>query len=166
MTADSSERRESVNISRAKFRGTRQLVGNLIAVGSAILLLVVIGVALVVTPPSTGRSGEWRGLAVTLAGLIFMVGLLIRMRSAFSVELDKDKLVYRTLLTTRQIPRSDIKAIGLKDRNRGLAKLSQPYLELRNGDIVWLADMGQGKLIAPNSSMQGELINSVNQWIA
>jgi hypothetical protein len=129
-------------------------------------LFALLAVAVTVAPPSTGRSGEWWGLAISLSGLFVMVGLLIRLRSAFSVELEPDALVYRTLLRTVRIARSDIVAIGLRDRNRGLAKLSQPFLELKNGRTLWLADMGQGKLIAPSSSMQAELVESVRHWIA
>jgi hypothetical protein len=55
--------------------------------------------------------------------------------------------------------------IGLKDRNRGMAKLSQPFLEMRDGRTVWLADMGQGKLIAPASTMQADLVSAVGNWI-
>jgi hypothetical protein len=144
-----------------RFRGLRQLVGNLVAVGAGTLLFVILSVAVIAAPPSTGRSGEWWGLAISLLGLLVMVGLLIRMRSAFSVELEQDTLIYRTLLRTIRIARSDIAAIGLRDRNKGLAKLSQPFLELKTGTTLWLADMGQGKLIAPTSSMQAELV----EWV-
>jgi hypothetical protein len=61
--------------------------------------------------------------------------------------------------------RSDINRIGLEDRYRGAAKISQPFLEMKNGRRVWLADMGQGKLIAPNSTMQADLVHFVTQWI-
>ena len=41
-----------------RFRGTRQLVGHLAAAGAGLVLFVVLGVSVVVAPPSTGSTGE------------------------------------------------------------------------------------------------------------
>jgi hypothetical protein len=149
---------------RVRFRGQRQLIGNLIVTVGWLLLFIVELVAVIVAPPSNGT--EEGGIVIGLIGLIAMGSLLMRMRWAFTIEIDGETMVYRTLLTTRRFARGDIAGIGVKERNRGLTKLMQPYLEMKDGRTVWLADMGQGKLIAPNSTMQEELVTAITQWIA
>ena len=146
-----------------RFRGTRQFVGNLVCVGAGILLFVILSISVVVDPPLGG--GESSTLAVALIFLAALVGLLIRMRWAFTVEIEAEDLIYRTLLRTVRFARSDIQEIGIEERHRGMAKIKQPYLRLRDGRIAWLADMGQGVLISPSSHMQEELVNFVSQWI-
>jgi len=147
-----------------RFRGLRQLVGNLIVASAGLVLFVVLAISTVVTPPSTG-SEEWGGLTVCIVGTLCMAAGLLRLRAAFTVEIAPETLTYRTLLTTVRFRRSEVMGIGLKDRNRGMAKLSQPFLEMRDGRTVWLADMGQGKLIAPASTMQADLVSAVGNWI-
>jgi hypothetical protein len=146
------------------FRGLRQLVGNLIA-GAAVLVLFVVMAVVIVSSPPSNSSAEWGGLATCLVGTVIIGALLIRMRIAFTVEIDPDVLTYRTLLRTVKVGRSEVMGVGLQSRHRGLPKLSQPYLNLRDGRTVWLADMGQGKLIAPESSMQADLVRAVEGWI-
>ena len=147
-----------------RFRGLRQLVGNLMAGTAALLLFIVMGVAVVASPPSTS-SEEWGGLATAIVSVVIMAAFLLRLRVAFTVEVASEALTYRTLLQTMTFRRSDVMGIGLQDRHRGLPILSQPYLKLRDGRTIWLADMGQGKLIAPESTMQADLVRVVEEWI-
>jgi hypothetical protein len=149
-----------------RFRGLRQLVGNLIVASAALVLFVVLAISTVVAPPSIG-SEEWGGSErCALCGALCVAAGLLRLRTAFTVEIAPETLTYRTLLTTVRFRRSEVTGIGLKDRYRGMAKLSQPFLEMRDGRTVWLADMGQGKLIAPASTMQADLVSAVETWIS
>jgi len=150
---------------RARFRGTRQLVGNLVVTVAGLLLFVDLGISIILAPPSTGSSGKWGGVAVSVVGVLAMGALLLRMRTAFTVELAPETPMYRTLLRNVEFNRSEVVGIGLKDRDRGMAKISQPYLDMRDGQKVWLADMGQGKLITPASIMQADLVRAVDHWI-
>jgi uncharacterized membrane protein YeaQ/YmgE (transglycosylase-associated protein family) len=147
-----------------KYRGLRQLACNLVAGTAGLLLLIVLAVAVVADPPSTS-SAEWGGFVTCVVGAVILVALLLRMRVAFTVEIAPEVLTYRTLLRTVKYGRSDVVGVGLQDRHRGLPMLSQPYLNLRDGRTVWLADMGQGKLIAPESTMQSDLVQAVENWI-
>jgi hypothetical protein len=151
--------------SRAVFRGTRQLVINLVVAVAGLVLFVVLGISVVVAPPSTGVSSEWGGLGVCIVGVLALSALIVRLRTAFTVDLGPETLTYRTLLRTVRIQRSDVAGIGLKDRNKGTARLSQPYLDMRDGRTIWLADLGQGKVIHPASTMQGDLLSAVTDWL-
>jgi hypothetical protein len=137
-----------------RFRGIRQLVGSLMVGVTWLGLFVAICVAMVTDPPSAGRSTG--AFVIDLTGVIISLAALVRLRWAFTVELEEKTLTYRSLLRTVHYARSDINRIGLEDRYRGAAKISQPFLEMKNGRRVWLADMGQGQLIAPNSTMQAD----------
>lgn len=146
-----------------RFRGVRQFVGNLIAGVAAVTLFVVLLISIAVTPPANG-SGK-SGAVLAAAAIVLFAGGLIRMRVAFTVTLEDEALVYRTLLTTRRFARSDIAGIDRQLRYRGLAKIMQPYLRMKDGGKVWLADMGMGQLIAPNSTMQERMITAVREWV-
>src|SRR5664279_5706364 len=111
---------------RARFRGTRQLVGNLVVTVAGLSLFVVLGISIILAPPSTGSSGKWGGVAVSVVRVLAMGALLFRMRTAFTVELAPETLMYRTLLRNVEFNRSEVVGIGLKDRDRGMAKISQP----------------------------------------
>jgi hypothetical protein len=152
--------------SKVQFRGWRQLVGNLICTVAGLILFIVLAVSIAETPSSSRGHGGTAAFAVSLFVIAAAIGLLIRMRWAFTVELDGDTLTYRSLLRTVHFARSDISKIGLEERNRGLMKIAQPYLVLADGRVKWLADMGQGKLIARESTMQRDLVSSVSHWIA
>jgi hypothetical protein len=148
-----------------RFRGLRQLVGNLIVTVIGVFFLIFVAVSIVVSPPSTGKSHGYAAVAVCAVGVLALVALLVRMRQAFTVEIHGDILTYRSLLRTVRYKRSEVARIGLQERHRGLPKIMQPYLELTDGRTVWLADMGQGVLIAPNSAMQADLVAAVTRWI-
>jgi len=145
-----------------RFRGTRQLVGHLAAAGAGLVLFVVLGVSVVVAPPSTGSTGEWGGLAVCTVGVLAVGALLVRMRTACTVELSDAALTYRTLLRTLRFDRTDVVGIGLRFRTKGTARLTEPFLDMRDGRTVRLADMAQGRLVAPASTMQAELVGAVD----
>ena len=100
-----------------------------------------------------------------IVGVLALSALIVRLRTAFTVDLGPETLTYRTLLRTVRIQRSDVAGIGLKDRNKGTARLSQPYLDMRDGRTIWLADLGQGKVIHPASTMQGDLLSAVTDWL-
>ena len=130
-----------------RFRGLRQLVGNVIICLAALIMMVIMGIAVVTSPPNNAEA-EWGGLAVSIVGAAAFVGLLLRMRVAFTVVIDPEVLTYRSLLRTFRYRRAEVLGIGLEERHKGLALLPQPYLNLRDGRQIWLADMGQENSLA------------------
>jgi hypothetical protein len=149
-----------------QFRGRRQFVINLIAVVFGLLLFLVLGISVASDPPSSGHAGEFGGLVVVFVVVLLLLAVLVRLRTACTVEIRGETLVYRTLLRSIRFNRSDIAGIALSERNRGASKTLQPYLTMKDGRTVWLADMGQGKIIAPTSSMQKDLMEAVTLWIS
>jgi hypothetical protein len=100
------------------FRGVRQLVGNLIAVGAGLVLFVVLMISVAISPPSSGSSAEAGELLSAAVGIGVMLCLVIRLRVAFTVELGDEALIYRTLLRTRRFPRSEITNIARRQTPR------------------------------------------------
>ena len=149
-----------------EFRGNRQFVINLIAVLSGLVLFLVLGISLASDPPSSGHTGEIGGLIVVFVAILLLLGVLASLRKAFTVQIQGETLVYRTLFRTIQFDRSEVSGIALSERNRGASRILQPYLTMKDGRTVWLADMGQGKIIAPASAMQKNLMDEVTHWIA
>jgi hypothetical protein len=131
------------------------------------ILFVVIGISVMVSPPSTGsRPGVAGGITVLVVAIALFGVVFVRLRTAFTVELRGDTLIYRTLTQNTEFDRSDVASIGISERNLGIPKILMPHLELRDGRTVWLQDMGQGKLITPDSTMQRDLVNAVTSWIS
>jgi len=164
--ADRNVAEDTLLPSKTHIRGLRQLVGNLLVTGLGLGLFIAIFVSILENPPSAGgRSTETGGLVVASVVIAILIALSIRLRWAFTVDIEADRLTYRKLLRTFHFSRRDVVAVGLADRRIMLPKLSYPYLTLKDGRTRWLLDMAQGKVIAPTSSMQRDLVASITHWI-
>jgi hypothetical protein len=150
-----------------RFRGTRQLVLDVVVLAAGIGLLMAILIGMLST---NGQHPVGVIVVLGLTSLVMLVGL-VRTHWAATLDIEQDRIVYRTLVRTRHFSRAAISSCGVEKKLRGAVRLWQPYLELGGGKKIWLADLSagvHGNLDSPDGSI-GErlsaLMDALHQWI-
>ena len=126
--------------SRQVFVGIRQRLVN--SIGFAIMGGFFIFLTFSVWTGSPGsRSSAATFLVPTI---VLFAAVFIRSFRASTVEIEGDKLVYRSLLINRTFRRVDIVRCEVRKKIRGAGQVWMLGLVTKKGSTVWLSELNEG----------------------
>jgi hypothetical protein len=107
--------------------------------------------------PRAGLTSLW--------GVLFAVSALCLIRAPRSgfLALSGDELVYRTVLRSRRIPRLEVASVGTGVKPRGLIKVTQPWILLRDDRKLWLTDFSMPA--SRGVGTQRRIVDGIERWI-
>jgi len=153
------------------FRGRFSLLINVGATAAALILFVVVLASTIANPPK-GGSETGAAAVASVAILVFAV-LLVRACRAATLLLRPNDLVYRSLLRTRHIPRSQVVGVRIEKSGRsgGLMKGWIPIIDLGDSSSLWLTEMRavvQSSLDGPDyyGPYTERMMDALRKWAA